>query len=157
MTEKEFFQQVWRPYDTITIEGGSEGALLNVCFPTRSVCITMRSGIREWFRCELITKHTPHTGNPDDISIINDLQERLNAAEAKIDAQKQHILAGEERIRAYKKTLEQKDPTAEDIKKILNRLEVSLVEKKRRVENNMECIERLCEIMHDLEAKGGKE
>lgn len=91
MTEKEFMQQVWRPFDTVTIEGGVKGRVHNVSFPTHSVRIHMPGGPAEWFRCELIIEHTSVTNEPDDVSIIERLHNKLMEAENRIGNQSESL------------------------------------------------------------------
>jgi len=80
MTEQDFLRQIWRAYDTVTVEGVGTRRVLNVCFPTRSVQIALAGGNREWVRCEVIAEHQCQTGEPDDIATIEALHNRLMAA-----------------------------------------------------------------------------
>jgi predicted transcriptional regulator len=150
MTEKEFFQQVWRPYDLITLEGGITGNIINVCFPTRSVCVSI-AGAREWFRCELITEHTPRTGNPDDISTIADLQEKLMAANQKTENQKKTIAVLQDTIKQLKEKLQYNShEQADRIETLLKAIRESLIEKQKRVEKNLESIAELDMIIDNF-------
>ena len=50
MTEQEFMKHVWRPYDTVEVIGDITGAVLNVCFPVKSVNISLPGGAAQWFK-----------------------------------------------------------------------------------------------------------
>lgn len=93
MTEKEFLQQVWRPYDVVVFDNGVKARVLNVCFSTRSVKVKMPGdNLSEWFRCEFIDTHTTQKGEEaTDAAIIEDLHNKLMAANDRIEAQ-QHII-----------------------------------------------------------------
>lgn len=150
MTEKEFFQQVWRPYDLITLEGGINGNIINVCFPTRSVCVSIE-GAREWFRCELITEHTPRTGNPDDLTTISTLNKNLDVAYAKIAHQKEMIAVHQETIKQLKEKLQYNShEQADRIETLLKAIRESLIEKQKRVEKNLESIAELDMIIDNF-------
>lgn len=81
MTEQEFKKQVWRAYDTVDIEGVANHArVIAVGFPSLSVRAAVAPGVVEWFKCDQITAHHSATGNPDDLTIIEDLHNKLMAA-----------------------------------------------------------------------------
>lgn len=149
MTEQEFFQQIWRPYDIITIEGGFEGSLINICFPTRSVRISMPSGSQEWFRCELIQKHTPRTGKPDDLSTIAALHDKLGLANYKIEKQKEVIATLQDIIKQLKEK-QQENSQGARVEELLKAVRESLVEKKKRVERNQKCMDELEAIIENF-------
>ena len=68
----------------ITTADGVKGKVLNVCFTTKSVRAFI-SGSPEWIRCELIETHTTGKGGDADTdSIIEELHNKLLAAEDKI-------------------------------------------------------------------------
>ena len=84
MTEQEFSRQIWRMYDQITTADGVKGKVLQVAFNTKSVRAYI-SGAPEWIRCELIETHTTGKGaDGDDTAIIEELHNKLLAAEDKI-------------------------------------------------------------------------
>lgn len=84
MTEQEFSRQVWRMYDQITTADGVKGKVLQVAFNTKSVRAYI-SGAPEWIKCELIETHTTGKGaDGDDSAIIEELHNKLLAAEDKI-------------------------------------------------------------------------
>ena len=81
MTEQEFKKQVWRAYDTVEIDGVAKHArVVSVNFPAYSIKAAVAPGVVEWFKCDQIVAHNCATGQPDDISIIEDLHNRLMAA-----------------------------------------------------------------------------
>ena len=84
MTEQEFQRQVWRMYDQITTAEGVKGKVLGVSFTTKSVRAYI-SGAPEWIHCDLIETHTTgRGGDADDMAIIEDLHNKLLAAQDKI-------------------------------------------------------------------------
>lgn len=85
MTEQEFTHQVWRIYDKITTAEGIKGKVLGVSFTTKSVRAHI-SGAPEWIPCELIETHTTAKGgSTDDVTIIEELHDRVLGLNARID------------------------------------------------------------------------
>ena len=80
MTEKEFMRQVWRPLDTVTVDGGIKGRVISVSFATKSVKVQVSKEVHEWFKYDLIDEHQSIKGLPDDDAIIEDLHNKLMAA-----------------------------------------------------------------------------
>ena len=77
MTEQDFQKQVWRPYDKITTADGIPGKVLGVSFTTKSVRAFI-SGAPEWVKCDLIETHTTGKGgDADDMTIIEDLHNKV--------------------------------------------------------------------------------
>lgn len=77
MTEQDFQKQVWRPYDKITTADGVPGKVLGVSFTTKSVRAFI-SGAPEWVKCDLIETHTTGKGgDTDDMTIIEDLHNKV--------------------------------------------------------------------------------
>ena len=77
MTEQDFQKQVWRPYDKITTADGVPGKVLGVSFTTKSVRAFI-SGAPEWVKCDLIETHTTDKGgDADDMTIIEDLHNKV--------------------------------------------------------------------------------
>lgn len=145
MTEKEFLEQVWRPFDFILINGGIKGRLVNVCFPTRSVRITMPHGQPEWFRCELIEDHCPINGEPTDAATIESLNMKLSQAELQIDT----LLAVKAQMEVELR--DRREPPSLD--RILTNTNViinTLGEKKKRIEKLEECINNVKEALTGL-------
>ena len=118
MTEQEFKKQVWRAYDTVDIEGVANHArVIAVGFPGLSVRAAIAPGVVEWFKCDQIVAHHSATGNPDDLSIIEDLHNKLMAAN-KRNEDLQHILnTQQERIKDLNDKLQGK-PDSKDLKKL---------------------------------------
>lgn len=87
MTEKEFDQQIWRRYDTVTLDNGLTAVIGNVAFATRCVRVYMKDLPGEWFKCDRIESHRAHKGEPgDDISIIEELHNTVLAKDKQIEA-----------------------------------------------------------------------
>jgi len=85
MTEQEFDQQVWRRFDVVTTDTGIETTVMNICFSTRSVRIYVKNAPPEWLPCKRIVTHTTRKGDSaDEGTIIEDLHNKLLAAEDKI-------------------------------------------------------------------------
>ena len=80
MTEKEFMRQIWRPLDTVTVDGGIKGRVISVSFATKSVKVQVSKEVHEWFKYDLIDEHQSIKGLPDDDAIIEDLHNKLMAA-----------------------------------------------------------------------------
>jgi len=78
MTEQEFDQQVWRRFDTVTLDTGIETTIMYVCFSSRSVRIYVRNSPPEWVGFERIASHKSRFGGtPDDSSIIEELHNKI--------------------------------------------------------------------------------
>lgn len=131
MTEKEFLQQVWRPYDTVTIDNGIKGRVQNVCFPTRSVRIKMPEGSPEWFRCELIVEHKSATGETDDLGIISDLHQKLMEANKTIESLQKTNAQQAEKINSV---------CAGELIRNVNMILSQLAEKKKRIAKIEDCM-----------------
>ena len=118
MTEQEFKKQVWRAYDTVDIEGVANHArVIAVGFPGVSVRAAIAPGVVEWFKCDQIVAHHSATGNPDDLAIIEDLHNKLMAAN-KRNEDLQHILnTQQERIKGLNDKLQGK-PDSKDLRKL---------------------------------------
>lgn len=118
MTEQEFKKQVWRAYDTVDIDGVANHArVIAVGFPSLSVRAAIAPGVVEWFKYDQIVAHHSATGNPDDLSIIEDLHNKLMAAN-KRNEDLQHILnTQQERIKNLNDKLQGK-PDSKDLNKL---------------------------------------
>lgn len=123
MTEQEFKKQVWRAYDTVEIEGvtNKQARVIAVGFPSMSVRAAIAPGVVEWFKCEQIISHKSATGQPDDMAIIEDLHNKLMAANKR-----------NEDLQAIKNDLEEKlsKNNLGELRKCINMLNNNLVEKK---------------------------
>lgn len=145
MTEQEFLRQVWRAYDTVELDCGLRRKVLNVCFPTRSVQVSLDKDNREWFRCELIVSHQSVTGEPDDISIINDLQEKWMKATKKNEELEQLVEKQKFAIMRGKK---------DELLKVLHVVNERLQQKKgvlTKLEDSLEKLNRIIEINEQSE------
>lgn len=137
MTESDFLRQVWRAYDSVELDNGIKGRVINVCFPTRSVRVNLPTGGAEWFRFDMIVEHKSATGEPDDISIIADLHNRLMKAEQKNENLQKIIDEQKDKLGA--------DPNEglSTLRKSLNEIDSSFVVKKKRLEKIDKAIERI--------------
>ena len=82
MTEHEFKKQVWRAYDTIEVEGFDRCLrVVAVHFPKLSVRVAIAAGVFDWFTYDQIVSHHSATDNPDDLAIIEDLHNKVMAAD----------------------------------------------------------------------------
>lgn len=152
MTEQQFLQQVWRPYDTITTDTGIKGRVQNVCFPTRSVRIKMPDGLPEWFRCEQIVTHTSASGETTDLEIIMEQQQiikNLEAQNARISEAKRNT---EEKLHETRMKLEERmrTPATADLLKQLNVILNLVREKKARAEKLEDCMEQVNELIEKM-------
>jgi len=78
MTESEFDQQVWRRFDTVTVDTGIETTIINVCFSTRSVRIYIKNAPPEWIPCKRIESHKSRFGgDADDLAIVEELHNKV--------------------------------------------------------------------------------
>ena len=118
MTEQEFKKQVWRAYDTVEIEGVADHArVIAVGFPSLSVRAAVAPGVVEWFKCDQITDHHSATGNPDDLAIIEDLHNKLMAANKRNEDLQQILNTQQERIKELKDKADGK-PESKDLRKL---------------------------------------
>lgn len=118
MTEQEFKKQVWRAYDTVDIEGVANHArVIAVGFPGVSVRAAIAPGVVEWFKCDQIVAHHSATGNPDDLAIIEDLHNKLMAANKRNDDLQQILNTQQERIKNLNDKLQGK-PDSKDLNKL---------------------------------------
>ena len=82
------------------LSDGIKGRVQNVCFSTKSVRIRMPGdGMNNWYRCELIEAHTTQKGGTcDPASIIEDLHNKLMAANETIEKKSAKIKEMEEKM-----------------------------------------------------------
>jgi peptidoglycan hydrolase CwlO-like protein len=86
MTEKEFDMQVWRRFDTVTLDTGIETTIMNICFATRSVRIYLKDAPPEWVPCKRIDAHKSRFGGEtDDAAIIEELHNKIMAQQDRIE------------------------------------------------------------------------
>lgn len=141
MTEKEFLLETWRANDIVLLSDGIKGRVQNVCFSTKSVRIRMPGdGMNNWYRCELIEAHTTQKGGTcDPASIIEDLHNKLMAANETIEKKSAKIKEMEEKMnKNYLK----------DLLGAVNQMKQGLQEKKHKmeqIENGLQIIEGIAE------------
>ena len=126
MTEQEFDSQVWRRFDVVTTDTGIETTVMNICFSTRSVRIFVKNAPPEWLKCERIVKHTTHKGgDADDLTIIEELHNRIIKQSEQIERLKNEKAALTEKIsRNY----------PAELLKAVNAIKEGLTEKKHKIE-----------------------
>ena len=126
MTEQEFDSQVWRRFDVVTTDTGIETTVMNICFSTRSVRIFVKNAPPEWLKCERIEKHTTRKGgDADDLTIIEELHNRILKQSEQIERLKNEKAALTEKIsRNY----------PAELLKAVNAIKEGLTEKKHKIE-----------------------
>ena len=144
MTEREFMQQVWRPYDTAVIENGIKGRVVNVCFHTRSVRIMMPQGAPEWFKYDMIVEHKSATGATEDLAIIESLTMKLDEANRRIEKMEADNARMDGKL---------KSRNIEAIGKNLNEIGAMLNIKKKRIEKLEGCMAEINAILERMNAE----
>ena len=126
MTEQEFDSQVWRRFDVVTTDTGIETTVMNICFSTRSVRIFVKNAPPEWLKSERIEKHTTRKGgDADDLTIIEELHNRILKQNEQIERLKNEKAALTEKIsRNY----------PAELLKAVNAIKEGLTEKKHKIE-----------------------
>ena len=126
MTEQEFDSQVWRRFDVVTTDTGIETTVMNVCFSSRSVRIFVKNAPPEWMPCKRIEKHTTRKGgDADDLTIIEELHNRILKQNEQIERLKNEKAALAEKIsRNY----------PAELLKAVNAIKEGLTEKKHKIE-----------------------
>ena len=126
MTEQEFDSQVWRRFDVVTTDTGIETTVMNVCFSTRSVRIYVKNAPPEWLPAKRIEKHTTRKGgDADDLTIIEELHNRILKQSEQIERLKNEKAALAEKIsRNY----------PAELLKAVNAIKEGLTEKKHKIE-----------------------
>ena len=126
MTEQEFDSQVWRRFDLVTTDTEIETTVMNVCFSTRSVRIYIKDAPPEWLPFKRIVKHTTRKGgDADDLTIIEELHNRILKQSEQIERLKNEKAALAEKIsRNYHA----------ELLKAVNAIKEGLTEKKHKIE-----------------------
>ena len=126
MTEQEFDSQVWRRFDVVTTDTGIEPTVMNICFSTRSVRIFVKNAPPEWLPAKRIEKHTTRKGgDADDLTIIEELHNRILKQSEQIERLKNEKAALTEKIsRNY----------PAELLKAVNAIKEGLTEKKHKIE-----------------------
>ena len=126
MTEQEFDSQVWRRFDVVTTDTGIETTVMNICFSTRSVRIFVKNAPPEWLSAKRIEQHTTRKGgDADDLTIIEELHNRILKQNEQIERLKNEKAALTEKI--------SKNYPAELLKAV-NAIKEGLTEKKHKIE-----------------------
>ena len=146
MTEKEFLQQVWRPYDSVTLENGIRGRVSNVCFYTRSVRVNMPVGAPEWFKYDMIVEHkTATSGDTTDLGLVEEMRVKLERMKVENEnlktknaqmREKIKIITGVELVQSVESILSQLN----DKKNRIERIEACIT----KVQDAVEKIDSLC-------------
>lgn len=113
MTQEEFLKQVWRPYDTVVLSSGIKATVTSVCFPTRSVKISISNNVNEWIDYEVIEKHERGGKFVTDEQVMKHQAERIEKMQAIIEFQNKKLGTG---------VADANSSTLAGIKKALNRI-----------------------------------
>ena len=142
MTEQEFDSQVWRRFDVVTTDTGIETTVMNICFSTRSVRIFVKNSPPEWLPAKRIEKHTTRKGgDADDLTIIEELHNRILKQSEQIERLKNEKAALAEKIsRNY----------PAELMKAVNAIKEGLTEKKHKIEKIEKGLETLDDIFSRL-------
>lgn len=142
MTEQEFDSQVWRRFDVVTTDTGIETTVMNVCFSTRSVRIFVKNAPPEWLPAKRIEKHTTRKGgDADDLTIIEELHNRILKQSEQIERLKNEKAALAEKIsRNY----------PAELLKAVNAIKEGLTEKKHKIEKIEKGLATLDDIFSKL-------
>lgn len=142
MTEKEFDQQVWRRYDTVTLDTGIETTIMNVCFATRSVRIYMKDSPAEWMTFARIASHkSRYGGNADDSTIIEELHNKCLRQQDDI-----------ERLKNEREKLKEKlgVDNCKELLTALHSMEEGLREKKHKIEMIESALRTIAEVAEKI-------
>ena len=143
MTEKEFDQQVWRRYDTVTLDTGIETTIMNVCFSTRSVRIYIKDAPVEWIPYKRIEAHKSRFGgNSDDLAIIEELHNKIMKQQGDID-----------QLKNEKKLLQEKISKnyLGDLLRAVNLMQQGLQEKKHKLEQVNSGLKQIQDALEKIE------
>ena len=142
MTEQEFDSQVWRRFDVVTTDTGIETTVMNICFSTRSVRIFVKNAPPEWLPCNRIVTHkTRKGGDADDLTIIEELHNRILKQSEQIERLKNEKAALAEKIsRNY----------PAELLKAVNAIKEGLTEKKHKIEKIEKGLATLDDIFSKL-------
>ena len=144
MTEKDFDQQVWRRFDTVTLDTGIETTIMNVCFSTRSVRIYIKDAPPEWVPFKRIESHKSRFGEgTDDAAIIHDLHNKVLKHQDEI-----------ERLRKEREELKEKYSRnyLKDLLTAVNQMEQGFREKKHKMEQVENGLRLIAEIVENCKS-----
>ena len=110
----------------MTTDTGIETTVMNICFSTRSVRIFVKNAPPEWLPAKRIEKHTTRKGgDADDLTIIEELHNRILKQSEQIERLKNEKAALAEKIsRNY----------PAELLKAVNAIKEGLTEKKHKIE-----------------------
>lgn len=157
MTEQEFYRQIWRAYDKVTFDGNIKARVVNVCFPTLSVRVSMPGGTPEWIRCERIDKHISQSGDPtDEDKVVENMFKELMAADEKIKRQGDEI----NRLKAVNASLQECKEVRlanilDNLRSGVNMVKEGITIKKAKMEHVEKGMQQIDEIIELL--KGGED
>jgi len=146
MTEQEFDSQVWRRFDLVTTDTEIETTVMNVCFSTRSVRIYIKDAPPEWLPFKRIVKHTTRKGgDADDLTIIEELHNRILKQNEQIERLKDEKAALAEKIsRNY----------LGELLRAVNVMQQGLQEKKHKIQKVEDSLAAISTVMEKLNNGG---
>lgn len=155
MTEQDFFKQIWRAYDKVTFDDNIKARVINVCFPTRSVKVSMQDGTQDWVRCERIVSHKSQNGTAsDEDGVVENMFKELTAADEKIKKQSEEIKRLQENIVRLQESKEHRIMNLlYDLHRSVNEIGEGVTIKKKKLEQVEQGLQGVEEIMELL--KGG--
>ncbi len=134
--------QLWRRYDTVTLDTGLTVAISNVCFQTRSVKVFLKGVPQEWYKCDRIESHqTKFDGPTDDAAIIEELHNKVMNLNDQLESHRAKVKELEEKLREDK---------TKDLLTAVNIIRSQLNEKKDRIAKLDACMERIGETLDKI-------
>ena len=129
----------------MTTDTGIETTVMNICFSTRSVRIFVKNAPPEWLPAKRIEKHTTRKGgDADDLTIIEELHNRILKQSEQIERLKNEKAALAEKIsRNY----------PAELLKAVNAIKEGLTEKKSKIEKIEKGIATLDDIFTILKSE----
>ena len=145
MTEQEFDSQVWRRFDLVTTDTEIETTVMNVCFSTRSVRIYIKDAPPEWLPFKRIVKHTTRKGgDADDLTIIEELHNRILKQNEQIERLKDEKAALAEKIsRNY----------LGELLRAVNVMQQGLQEKKHKIQKVEDSLASISAVMEKMKSE----
>ena len=142
-------RQIWRPLDTVTVDGGIKGRVISVSFATKSVKVQVSKEVHEWFKYDLIDEHQSIKGLPDDDAIIEDLHNKLMAANKRNDDQQKIIDDYKKKMEDLKQRAATSSVTT--LRKQVNVLIADLVVKKKLIGSIESATTRINDVLDKIE------
>ncbi len=142
MTEKEFDMQVWRRYDTVTLDTGIETTIMNVSFATRSVRIYVKDSPAEWMTFARIASHKSRYGvNADDSTLIEELHNKCLRQQDDIERLKNECQKLKDKLEA---------DNCKELLTALHSMEDGLSEKKHKIEMIESALRTIAEVAEKI-------